>query len=76
MKSDLARLAFATIALFAGAAAEELLPKAVGVGVPVLLSLSLYADCRWPSARAVLFAVAAGAMEDAVCSLPAATSIA
>lgn len=75
MRSKAVQLVFAVVALFTGAAAEELLPKALGVGFPVLLAFSLFANVRGPSAKAVLFAVAAGAMEDAICSLPWATSI-
>ena len=66
---------FAALVLVFGGAAEELLPKVLGVGFPVLLSASLLMAARRPVLDAVLFVVAAGALEDALCGLPAATSI-
>ena len=58
-----------------GAGAEELLPKMLGVGFPVLLVLSQIIAVRRQLVAAVLFAVAAGAVEDSLCSLPYMTSI-
>lgn len=57
-----------------GAAAEELLPKALGVGFPVLLAALPVMATRPPAALPVLFALAAGAMEDSISSLPFMTS--
>lgn len=56
-----------------GGVAEETLPKFLGVGFPVLLALTHLVSSR--SSAAVLFAIAAGAMEDALCSLPLMTSV-
>ena len=47
----------------------------LGVGFPVLLVTSQIVAVRRPLAMAVLFAVAAGGMEDALSSLPYMTSI-
>ena len=75
MKSDFARLVFAIAAIAAACAAEELLPKFFGAGVPVLLAVALYAAVNGPLARAAAFAIVAGAAEDSISSLPAATSM-
>ena len=65
---------FATVALVLGAGAETLLPKFLGVGFPVLLVSVQFMAARRSALTAVVFAVAAGAMEDALSALPAATS--
>ncbi len=62
--------------LAAGAALEELLPKTLGVGAPVLMSASAYFAVRRKPIPGILFAGAAGAAEDALSSLPYATSLA
>lgn len=63
------------LVLVSGAALEEVLPRVFGVGVPVLLmSVTFLSVCRTgPSALA--FAVVAGAVEDALSSLPPMTSV-
>lgn len=58
-----------------GAVAEELLPKFLGVGFPLLLTAVQYFAVRRPAAVMVVFAIVAGAMEDAVSSLPVMTSV-
>ena len=66
---------YAALVLVFGGAAEELLPKVLGVGFPVLLAAALFLSARRSLPSALLFAVAAGALEDALCGLPAVTSI-
>ncbi len=68
MKSDLVHLAFAFLVLVVGGALEELLPKVYGVGAPILMMATLFIASRRPLPVALLFAVAAGAMEDALTS--------
>lgn len=73
MRNDFLSLLFAVVVLCIGAGAEEMLPKLLGVGVPALLASALVMSARRP-VEAVLFAIAAGAMEDALSSLPPMTS--
>ena len=62
--------------LVLGAGAEELLPKLLGVGFPILLTAAQVAAAGRGSLPArMAFVAAAGAMEDAICSLPPMTSI-
>ena len=62
--------------LVLGAGAEELLPKFLGVGFPILLTATqFFATGRGTLAATVIFAIAAGAMEDAISMLPAMTSV-
>ena len=74
MRNDFLSLMFAVVVLCVGAGVEEMLPKFLGVGVPALLAASLVMSVRRP-VEAVLFAIAAGAVEDALSSLPAMTSV-
>ena len=67
-------LVLSLLTLVLGAGAETLLPKFLGVGFPVLMASVQFAAARRPAATVVLFALAAGAMEDSLSSLPAATS--
>ena len=67
-------LVLSLLALVLGAGAETLLPKPLGVGFPVLMATVQFMAARRPAAAVVLFALAAGAMEDALSSLPMATS--
>jgi len=76
MKNEVVQLTIAAMALVAGGAAEELLPKAAGVGFPVLLMYSIFLATRRNTRSLFMFAVAAGAAEDALSGLPFATSIA
>ena len=73
MKSDFSRILFAVFSIVLATAAEELLPKPFGVGFPVLLACALYFAMSRPVAPAVAYALAAGAAEDAISSLPFAT---
>ena len=74
MKSDFAKIVYCAAILAAGCAAEELLPKFLGAGFPVLLAATVFLSARSGIFAAVAFAIAAGAAEDAVSSLPVATS--
>ena len=61
--------------LVLGTGLEELLPKFLGVGFPLLLTAVLLMSVReWTVAALTLFAIAAGTMEDAISSLPTMTS--
>lgn len=74
MKTEAVQFVMALMAMVLGGAAEELLPKVAQVGFPVLMALSVFMAMRRNSPTAVLFAAAAGAMEDAISGLPAGTS--
>lgn len=75
MRTDLVQLAFSVTVLVLGAALEEMLPKVFGVGFPVLLSAVLFLSARSGRPLTIAFAVAAGAMEDALGPLPPVTSV-
>jgi len=74
MKSDLARIVYGIALISVGCALEELMPKFLGVGFPLLLAAVLSVSSRRGVFESVAFAVAAGAAEDAISSLPVATS--
>jgi hypothetical protein len=73
--SDFVQFALAVIALVCGAAAEELLPKFFGVGMPALLMASQFFAARRGALAMAAFAIAAGAAEDSISMLPAMTSV-
>ena len=75
MKKDLVQFVIALFTLALGGAAEELCPKVLGVGLPVLLSATAYFAVRRPPLAGMLFAVAAGASEDALSGLPFVLSV-
>lgn len=75
MKNRHIQLTLALIALIVGGALEEMLPKALGVGFPILLSLVQLTAARRTTLAMLLFALAAGAVEDAISSLPSFTSV-
>ena len=75
MKRESIQLILAFFALVFGGAAEELAPKFLGAGVPVLMSATAYCAVRRTPLTGVLFAMAAGAMEDALSGLPFALSL-
>ena len=62
--------------LVLGGGFEELLPKFFGVGFPVLLALVAVVAAYRGAVGALLFAVAAGAVEDALGGLPLFVSVA
>ncbi len=75
MKKDLVQLVLAFLALVFGGALEDFLPKGLGVGWPFLLSATAYYAVRRTPLAGILFAIAAGATEDALAGLPAVLSI-
>ena len=75
MKKDLVQLVYSIFVLVVSCAAEELLPPVFGVGVPVLLSASVYFALNRTPVVGLLFALAAGAAEDSLSSLPLAASL-
>jgi len=75
VQSDLLQIVLSVLVLVLGTAAEECLPKLIGVGFPVLLVAVQFVATRRPLSVALLFAVAAGAMEDGVSSLSPMTSV-
>lgn len=74
MRNDFLQFVFYLIALVFGGALEEFLPKALGAGAPVLLALAFSVASGKSLTATVLFALAAGAFEDALSSLPLMTS--
>ena len=70
MISEFLRFALAALVLVLGGATEDLIPKAFGVGAPVLLASVPFMVARCNRMEALAFAVAAGAMEEALSSLP------
>lgn len=74
MKNSSIQLAFTVLVLVIGAGLEEILPKVLGVGFPVLLCAVQFSASRRPMHVAALFALAAGAVEDALSSLVPMTS--
>ena len=75
MANELAQLILSVLVLVFGAGVEELAPKFLGVGFPVLLCAVMFFASRRPMAASALFAIAAGAVEDAISGLPAMTSV-
>jgi len=73
VRNSAIHLVFAVLTLVLGAAAEELLPKPLGVGFPVLMVAVQFMAVRRPRLAMALFAIAAGAVEDAISSLPVMT---
>jgi hypothetical protein len=76
MKSDFAMLVFSILSLVLCAAMEDMLPKIMGLGIPLLLSVALvFSDRALASwSQSIFCAIAAGSMEDAISALPVATS--
>ncbi len=74
MGNSLLQLVFCLLLLVLGAGAEELLPRVFGVGCPVLLALAQLVAVRGPAVTLSVFAIAAGAFEDALGALPPAAS--
>ena len=74
MRSKIVEYLFSLALLFLFAALEEMTPKVLGVGAPFLLAAVQYQAVRRQMPLAVAFAIAAGAAEDAVSSLPLFTS--
>ena len=75
MKRDAVEIVAATLAIVLCAACEEMLPKFLGAGAPFLLMAAIFWAARRSSMSAIIFAIAAGAAEDAISALPFAASI-
>lgn len=75
MKKDIVHLVFALLALVFSCALEELVPPVLGIGIPVLLSSAVYCAVNRKPVEGLLFALAAGAAEDSLASLPLAASV-
>lgn len=75
VKSELARLAFVVLSVVICGAAEEMLPKIAGVGLPLLFAFAVYCGTKFRLVEGFFAVLTAGAMEEALCSLPFATSI-
>ena len=65
VKNEVIQLVIALMALCIGGAAEELLPKIAGVGFPFLMASSVFMAMSLHTSATVMFAVAAGAIEEA-----------
>lgn len=63
------------LVLVVGASLEELLPKTLGVGFPVLLAAVQFAAPRRSLLAVMLLAIAAGATEEAISSLEPMTCV-
>ena len=76
MKKDMATFVFSVLFLVACAAVEDLSPKFLGLGLPfVMASAIVFSDRRMFSwTHTMVFAAAAGAIEDALCGFPPAAS--
>lgn len=70
VRNSTVRFVLALVLLVLGAASEEFLPKFLGVGVPILLSLVALLAVHEPIILPILFALSAGFMEDALSSVP------
>ena len=75
MKNNVTILVLSLATLIVGAALEELLPKWLGVGFPVLLALAILNGIRGTLPVAVIYAIAAAGFEDSLSSLPYLTSV-
>lgn len=75
MSNNFLKFVFAALALVLGGALEELCPKFAGVGFPVLLAAVQFMAARRKMLDMAAFAIVAGAMEDALSSLPMMTSV-
>jgi hypothetical protein len=74
VKSEFIKVLIGLAAIIVGGAAEEILPKAAEVGVPLLMASSVFMAMKLQVQATVMFAIAAGAVEDALSGLPPATS--
>ena len=75
MIGNVVQIVLFVLILVSGAAFEELAPRIFGVGVPVLLMSAIFLSVRRARSSALAFAVVAGAVEDALSSLPPMTSV-
>ena len=70
MKSNVVQFVFIVVALVLGGALEDMLPSVGSLGLPILLSLAVFFAVETRTPIWIMTAVAAGAFEEAVCSLP------
>lgn len=75
MKGNVVQFVFILLSLVVGAALEDMLPAVGPVGFPILLGTSLFFAVTTRPPVWILAALSAGALEEAVASLPAATAI-
>ena len=75
MGNEVVVLVSSILVLVFGAGAEVVLPKVLGVGFPVLMTAVQFSAVRRPTVFVAMFAIAAGALEDALSVLPPVTSI-
>ena len=75
MRNDFLQIVFLMLVLIVGTCCEELLPRVLGVGFPVLLTAVQFLSARGNPVLSVFFAMAAGAMEDGLSSLTPMTSV-
>lgn len=75
MKSSVVQFVFFVLVIVVGAALEDMLSLFAVVGLPILLGVSLFAAFAADAPMWILVALGAGAMEEAVASLPPATAI-
>lgn len=76
MKKDISTFVFSVLFLVVCAAAEDLSPKFLGLGLPfVMASAIVFSDRRLFSwTHTMVFAAAASAIEDSLCGFPPAAS--
>lgn len=74
VKDNAVKFILALLVLCLGAAVEEMLPKFLNVGIPILLSVLPVVALRPPVILAILFSLMAGTVEDSLGSLPLLTS--
>jgi len=75
VNDNLRQFAFGFVLLVLGAGLEELLPKFLGVGFPILLTGVQALAVGGGLPMAVILAIVAGALEDALSSLPFLASV-
>lgn len=70
-----ANFVLCVLTLVVGASLEEMLPHIFGVGFPILLAGVIFMSLRLGLMGAIIFAIAAGAFEDALSSLSPFTDV-
>ncbi len=75
MKGNVVQFAFILLSLAVGAALEDMLPTIGPVGFPLLLGLALFFAMTTRTPVWILSALSAGALEEAIASLPTATAM-
>lgn len=75
MKGSVVQFVFILLALVFGGALESVLPSVWGLSVPVLLGAAVFFATVTRAPVWIFAAVAAGALEESVASLPPATAI-